>query len=349
MLFIGWIHREGRNDVGAVRSSALLKQLEERHIYVEVVNLWKQGDRCDQIKWVFATLYKLITSKSQLVYVSCNPYKHLPVVLLGSWLGRHKLIVDFRDAYSIDIKERNYPGSYRLACFIENIVYKYCEKFILVTPGIKKRYEKIFGSADKLMVVPNGHELNRAFLEKLSTVRKDNSDIKVVYPGMYSPYFSSSQAKEYIRILKSELNKTGKKYEIIFVGTDKETKKLLKDEEYVIFIPNTAGSERLPYEETIKILNKADLVFMPIDNDYGCATKIYDYLALGLPIFNFIDKNNWLHQYIGERIVDDCEKLQRFEMDFKGKYYRDNQMKKLANYIYEETIKMNDPAYRGEK
>ena len=349
MFFVGWTNRNGRTDVGAVRSSALLKQLAEKNMYPQIIDIWKQGSRISQIKWAARFLKKMIVNKPQIVYVSCNPYNHLLVVLLGVILGRHKLIVDFRDAYSIDIKERNYPGCYQLARFTEKLIYKFCEKLILVTPGIEKRYENIFGNADKLMVVPNGHELSKALLEQLAGNRKNNNEIKVVYPGMYSPYFSSVQARKYIGILSDELKKTGKKHEIIFVGTDKGTKALLKDEECVRFIPDTAGSERLPYEETIRILNEADLVFMPIDNDYGCATKIYDYLALGLPIFNFIDKNNWLHQYIAGRIVDSCENLHRFEMDYEGKYHRDNQMKKLANYIYEEARKINDPAYREEQ
>lgn len=344
MFFIGWTNRAGRTDVGAVRSSALLKQLAEKNIYPEVIDIWKKGNRISQIKWVFSVLIKMLTSSSQIIYVSCNPYNHLLVVLLGVILGRHKLIVDFRDAYSIDIRERNYPGNYMLARITEKLVYKFCTRFVLVTPGVQKRYANIFGNADKLMVIPNGHELNREFLGQLSRRQVNNNLIKVVYPGIYSSYFSTNQAKRYIDILKRKLNKTGKEYEIIFIGTDIGTKKLLRDEEYVKFIPDTADSKRLPYEKTIEILNNADLVFMPIDNDYGCATKIYDYLALGLPIFNFIDENNWLHEVIGDRIVDSCENLPRFELDFAGKYHRDTQMKKLADYIYDEVVKQHDPA-----
>lgn len=336
MIVIAWCNRDGRNDVGANRTSRLLEQLKKRGVGCQVIDLWKPNDIYGKIKWVLRVSFLLIIAKRQLVYTSCNPYKHLLLLAFFSTIKRHKLVVDFRDAYSIDIKERNYPGSYIFARFTEKIVYKCCVKFIVVTPGIKKRYEKIFKDDSKIMVVPNGHELDREFLEQLHIRNKKNDGIRVVYPGMYSPYFFNDSGIQYIDRIKCELEKTGRRYEIIFVGTDKRTKELLKHKNNIKFIPDTDNSERLPYKETIEILNTADLVFMPIDNDYGCATKIYDYLALGLPIFNFIDKSNWLHEYIGERIVNNCENLSRFEMDYKGKYHRDNQMKTLVNYICEE-------------
>lgn len=347
MFFIAWTNRCGRTDVGAIRSSALLKLLNERGVYPKVIDLWEPFSFFSKLKWATSLLIRMIKKRKQLVYVSCSPYNHLLIVILGVILGNHKLIVDFRDAYSIDIKERNYHGNHKFAQFIEKLLYKCCIKFIVVTPGIKKRYKKIFGNDDKIMVVLNGHELDREFLESLSVKNGKDSNIKVVYPGMYSPYFSIKQGKEYIDILKNELNKTGKKYEIIFLGTDIGTKKLLRGEKHIRFIPDTDDSLRLPYEETIKILNEADLVFMPIDNDYGCATKIYDYLALGLPIFNIINKDNWMHEYIGERIVNSCDNIHRFKIDLDGIYHRDNQMKKLTDYIYDEVININDPAYLG--
>ena len=349
MIFIAWTKRYGRTDVGAVRSSALLEQLKMREIYPLVIELWKPNSIMLQVRWIISTFLTLVTRKKQLVYVSCSPYKHLLIVLLGVILGRHKLVVDFRDAYSIDIRDKNYSGIYMLAKLTEKIIYRFCVKFIVVTPGLKKRYKEIFGNDKKIMVIPNGHEISKETLDKLQHLqhreRRENF-IKVVYPGMYSPYFKPEQARKYIYKLKEKIEGAGVDYEIVFVGTDKETKKLLRNEKNVKFIPDTNDSTRLSYEDTIKILNDADLTFMPINSDYGCATKIYDYLALGLPIFNFIDKNNWLHEYISERIINSCENIRRFEMDYEGKYNRTNQMKKLSIYIADLAKEIGDPSYK---
>lgn len=196
------------------------------------------------------------------------------------------------------------------------------------------------------MLVPNGHNIPTEFLKSLPNVKEKDS-LLLVYPGKYAEYYGIDKSIEYMNEIESALKKTRKKYSIEFIGTDILTKKIFHKRNHFKFVPQGDNDKRIPYLDTIKELNKANFAFCPILSEYGFATKISDYLAVGLPIYDIYEQEHSIRKMIGQRLFSDLNHIPEFPKDYQGVYHRKNQMKPLVEYLMKKLNQINDPGIHG--
>lgn len=321
--------------VGARRSRFLYNMLLERSIKVRLLSKdsWGEKSKKSKLLWLFYCVFFLFNSVRQNVYISCGPFWHLALVAVASGIKGHNLFVDFRDPWSLNIKkEKNGFKKYVRLCLsvlVERMVYAICKKFIVCTPGMFIMYASFFQDESKMSLVLNGHEIESNFLKHVIDNRINTETCKVVCVGKFLVY-GKSYLKKY-KDLCEKLDKTYKNYRVYFVGTDKETEVLLEKEKNTFFLPS------MIYEEAMKFISDADLSIISIrDEEFDLGTKVYDYIALGIPIYDWFDHNKSFYLFFKDYMCGNLQLMSSFQGDIQGKFYRKNFLEKLCNLLENE-------------
>lgn len=298
ILFISYFF-ESNDGVGALRSRSLVRFLEKRGFDVDIVkrNTFGSIGEKNFYLWTILCAFKVLFSKQKNVYVSCGPFNHLLFISLACFIRKKKLIVDFRDPWSINIKTGYGKPNAKINRFkvfistvIERLVYRICTYFIVCTEGMKNYYQKLFGNDDKIKVIMNGYDFDIAEIEKYKDDNlKNNQVLKFVCLGKFAEY-DEQKAHKVISKIK-DIKNQGYSVHIYFVGTNREpTFSILKQyslEDCSIFYP------RMSYKEALKIAINCNIAILIIRNEeieYG--TKIFDYIGLGLPVLDIFDHSN---------------------------------------------------------
>lgn len=282
-----------KDGVGSLRSKTLNKFLNKNNISTRVVDKKFFGEIISKsfILWCFAVFLKILFSKEKKVYISCGPFQHLIFVALASFLGRKKLIIDFRDPWSLNIR-RGYNKTVKvnklkfiISSSIERLSYIICDTFIVCTQGMYNEYKYLFRNEDKLVLMTNGHDVNL----KLKTRSIDLSNLNVVCLGKFAEY-DEDKARCTLNEVKNLVpNIDG--LVLHFIGSKKDINiKVLDDlnlRDKAIFYP------RMEYREALEIASKCDLGMLIMrDEDIEYGTKVFDYIGLGLLIVGSFNNNS---------------------------------------------------------
>lgn len=305
MLFICYTFLED-DGVAAFRSNGLTRFLREKGEHVKVIH--KKSFFNKRIRfslWSLLVFFKIIFSREKVVYVSCGPFTHLPMVYLSVILTRKKLVIDFRDPWSLNIKT-NYGGGgtykiwkYKSALFLEKIGYKLCSHFLVCTQGVFDAYSKDFKNHKKLFLMENGYDFN----PKSIIFNNESEYLSAVCLGQFADY-NYEKAKKAIIKLKKLSKRNKKMLKITLIGCNKEINEKLLIECEVLEFSNILP--RMPYKEALKIAsehNCALLVIRDEDIDYG--TKVYDYIALHLKVIDNFEENSKFRKRFKDIIIDD--------------------------------------------
>lgn len=322
--------------VGGKRSKYLYNMLSNHNINVKVIHKDTYGKvgAISKFYWIRKCLCDLCKKKKQQIYISCGPFWHLLPITLLSLIMRHKLYVDFRDGWSLNIKNgygRGFRGGKNyielwMSMAIELISYKISEKFITCTPGEYCAYKNMFCDDEKIMLVTNGHELSKEQLERYSFVKKMDSSYKIVCMGKFLG--DAINGKENIDKLLRYCSELMIDFHIYFLGTDEETKSVFYGMDNITFL------NRMPYDEAIEFIADADLAITAIrDETVDFGTKVFDYIALGIPIYDWFDHEKNFYKYFHDYLFNDISKNNRYSSDFKGVFSRENAMKDLCTVL----------------
>lgn len=326
---------EKEDGVGAARSLYLLKLLQQKNVSLTIISRYSFGKYVrHKLLWLICCIFKLLGKTKQVIYMSCGPFWYLLVVAGISYILHHRLIVDFRDPWSLNIKTGYGSGKCHnlfqlwVAERIECMIYFVCYQFIVCTPGMKTEYRKVFGDDSKISVVLNGHEVS---CDNLLEVRKNNKRLstgiyQVICIGKFADY--TANAKLIVENLIYKLEQLKKTYVINFVGTDEKTEHMFLNHKKIKMSP------RMPYSKLLPIISEADLGLCVIRNEnYDFGTKIFDYIALGIPIYDCFGPSSIFRDYFAPYIVSDLEHAKRYTPDYKGNYSREKQLYKLVEII----------------
>lgn len=271
--------------VGAQRSRALYNYLLEKQLArLDVITKNKF-----MILMYIDILNKIWKNDYDKVYISCGPFSHLLFTSLICRIFKKELVVDFRDAWSLNILT-NYASSkerktlkYYISKNIESFVYKHCYNFIVCTQGMREQYERLFNMSSKILNIDNGYDFT-AFKRKEF---QKNNVISFVCIGKFAEYNKEKAILTLKDIRKNVLNKD---IHITFVGSNEVLNlNLVKEvlpEASLIFYP------RVGYEKAMIIARSCDvglLIIRDEEIDYG--TKVFDYIGLGIPFYSHLDKN----------------------------------------------------------
>lgn len=344
IAFISY-YLELSDGVGSARSRYLLKLLKTDNNYkIQVLSKNSLGDSASKNRFIW--IIKLIMSlreKFKCVYVSCGPFWYLPIIIFMSILFKHRLIVDFRDPWSLNIKTIHGDKYPKIKLFIaeniEKILYRICQYFVVCTHGMRDEYKYLFRDDKKIKIILNGHELSDQLLA-LRQVEKINNknSIKIICVGSFASY-----SKDAINILEEiiwKIKKMHKNVNFEFIGTDEETIQAINNNNVLRNI--TIFSPKMSYAEAMSITVTADVAICLIRNEtFDCGTKIYDYIGLGIPVYGNFCKEKQFYEFFKKYLIDDFSNINHFKPDFSKKFHRNTMLEPLVKMI------LND--YRTEK
>jgi glycosyltransferase involved in cell wall biosynthesis len=244
----------------------------------------------------------LITEKFDLIYVSCPPF---PQALSAAYLKRKfriPLVVDFRDAWSINPHQsegkinRVYGAS--IIPLLEKKVIDSCNRLILNTPSVYAAYKKKYPQAlHKMLFIPNGYD-ERDFQGIKLRVKK-NKCMRMLYCGSFSssgrdPEILFEAIKKALDLeLKVELVLVGKQSETIYNAVSR-----LKLNSNVIFMGQVAHSKSIREMQVADVLvNFQSPSFSKVQAISG---KTYEYLRSGGAILSIAplgDNQNIIEQF----------------------------------------------------
>jgi hypothetical protein len=332
ILFIAYFFQQ-EDGVGAFRSRALADLLESEDYRINVVS--KHSFHSITLRniliWGLFCFFKVIFSREKIVYVSCGPFLHLPFINLAAVLGRKKLIVDFRDPWSLNIKhgygQSVKPNQFKLfiAETMEKMIYRTCTYFIVCTEGMYEAYKALFQDGSKIVTIHNGHVLE-ADIVRGTKVHRDETAIHFVCLGKFAEYHYDKALGALNRI--ADLRENGNKVSLKFIGSDQElTQRIVKaaglESETTIY-------PRLKYEEAIEIAKNSDVGLVVLRNEeYEIGTKIYDYIGMGIPVLDsFEDGSNFKKKFKNYLFTDTVFTIPVEDRLF---FSRENQYKQFLN------------------
>lgn len=278
----------------------------------------------------------LKTGKFDLVFFSTTAFH---VMALGPyWKRKFKVpfVMDMQDPWRNDFylskPKSERPPKFIIAYTIDKILEARTIPFADAIVSVSKTYCETFENryknfdASKCAVIPFGGvpedfrvmEQQQVSVQKIQ-LRSDQLNIVYIGRGGYDMKFALQLFFKAIRKGLRENAELFKQIHCWFIGTSyakegdgiKTIEPLAKEEKLDGFV--TEITDRIPYFETLALLKKADILFVPGSTDTGyTASKIYPYILAGKPLLACFHKTSSvvevLHQTkAGEVITFDQE------------------------------------------
>lgn len=233
-------------------------------------------------------------------FISMPPFRNFKCFLNP----KNKIILDIRDGWSI-AQNTGYGGNVKKKPF-KAMITRAVERFLIrrafltitCTNGLQEYLEKVSGRS--IHLIPNGVlDDDFEFAQKLKNKIKEKNEDELIFccAGQFSEYGTDKVKK----LCKTIINRyQNKKIKIQLIGSSNE-RNIWLDEFLKTESSGRAYLEILPRknrEELYEVLAKADYGMTILrDPSYEFGTKIYDYIALGLPVVNYFDEPNNFTNY----------------------------------------------------
>lgn len=240
--------------------------------------------------------------KDNYIFYSMPPFRNFNIF----FKYKNKIILDIRDGWSI-AQATGYGRSVRKKP-LKALITRFFERFMInrsfltitCTPGLASYLEKI--SSKPIILIPNGLSDNRIeLIENLKLKnkahKKNQNELVFVCAGKFSEYGIDKVKKLLSTIYQRYINK---QLTIKLIGSDKVNNNWVSE----YFKNETKGRGTA---EILPRMNEEDLFTLMLNADYGLTiirdpaydlgTKIYDYIALDLPVINYFDEPNNFTDY----------------------------------------------------
>jgi hypothetical protein len=217
-----------------------------------------------------------------------------------------KVILDVRDGWSIAM-DNGYGGNVGkrpvkafFARMVERWAIRRAYLTITCTPGLKVYLECV--SRKPVFLITNGvsdsdYELSKVINIEKSSIKIDSKVKVLCCAGKFSEY-GQYRIKKLIDVISKRYGSSG--YLIKIFGADKLSNSWLNRyvEESSFGRGDVVIFDRLPKDQLYREISKCDIGISVLrDPKYEFGTKVFDYLALGLPILNYFDEPNAFTEY----------------------------------------------------
>jgi glycosyltransferase involved in cell wall biosynthesis len=221
-----------------------------------------------------------------VIYVSCPPFPQSFTALLLKKKLCCPLVVDFRDAWSLD----PYMEGSRLKRFLYKRIFPLFERkildqadaFIANTPSMLTAYQHGYPQLQrKSYLIPNGFDDKRYNLDESSV---PNDTFTLLYCGRFG--IGNRNPTLLLKAIKKFVTQHGSQLKFRIIGDNSPLlKKLISNMD----LGNSVIlSEALPHNEAVQHMYLADVLVLYQENSNApvsaIAGKTYDYLRLGKPI-----------------------------------------------------------------
>lgn len=227
-----------------------------------------------QIAWFSTFAARRSARKCDLIYVSCSPFSSSVSAAIVKQLTGRPLVVDFRDAWSLNPHAHVRRLHRAIIGRLERFVVKTCDALIVNTDGAARLYSKAYPEyREKIVTIPNGYDV----LTPVDQVAR-GGDFKIMHVGS----FYGSRNPDALLECLAELGKDD--IEFVHVGGSFDSYERFKDRVRIRLVPP------LPREGAIKLMQEASLLYLKqgwevgLSEHIAVAAKTYEYLATGLPI-----------------------------------------------------------------
>ncbi len=210
-------------------------------------------------------------------------------------------MLDIRDGWSIAM-ESGYGGlvdrspfKARIARVIERLAIRRARVVITCTPGLKQYLEYISGC--EVLLITNGvsdedMSVANKLLKEKKNDRANEDELVFLCAGKFSEY--GIDKAEFI-ISKIVERFPSRFFVVRLVGSDPLINNWVGD--YVRYVSSGFGRVemlgRVDKDGLYRILSEADLAISLIrDPNYEFGTKVFDYIAMSVPVFNYFDSEN---------------------------------------------------------
>lgn len=243
--------------------------------------------------------FQFVDDNPEYTFISMPPFRNFWIFLNPTT----KIILDIRDGWSI-AQESGYGGTTKSKSFkakitrlIELFMIRRAHKTITCTNGLQEYLQKISGK--EVLLIPNGvldedYDLAKKLLNKQT---KRREELVFCCAGQFSEY-GIDKVKKLCQVILQRYH--NKKIKIQLIGTNKEKNNWIAN--YL----NEASNGRANLE-ILPRMNRKELYSTMIKANYGMTilrdpaydfgTKVYDYIALGLPVINYFDEPNNFTNY----------------------------------------------------
>jgi glycosyltransferase involved in cell wall biosynthesis len=271
----------------------------------------------------------LSTGRFDLVFFSTTAFH---VLALGPyWKRKFKVpfVIDMQDPWRNDFylgkpKQEQPPKfwlNYRIDKYLEGRTIPQSDGVISVSTGYCSMLTARYPNANlNCTVIPFGamkldYEIMESNIHDCNRVQFNRDRVNIVYVGRagYDMQFSLSIFFAAIQIGLQKMPDLFNKIQCWFVGTSyapngqgTSTVKPVA-EAYNVASVVTEITDRLPYFETLFLLSKADILFVPgsIDTSYT-ASKIYPYVLASKPMLAIFHENSSVVSFIQETNCGEC-------------------------------------------
>lgn len=248
-------------------------------------------DRPNCVKDALYLVVFIFRNKIDFVFNSMPSFRTMWL----SFIPRINVIYDVRDGWSIAMsqgygiaREKKLLKAY-LARFIEKQVFTKEKILITCTLGLKEYLECLTGKP--FLFIQNGSQ----FSGRLTTRCTPKEVVTIVCLGKFSEY-GKIKAKEVLERINVEY----RTFEIRLIGSDKEENSWAIDYVHSISLGTSSLSivPRLIGVELERELENADVgIALVRDPSYEYGTKIFDYIAKDIEVFNYFDEDNNFSNY----------------------------------------------------
>ncbi|MGG4605776.1 hypothetical protein ACLPHM_13360 [Paenalcaligenes sp. Me131] len=249
------------------------------------------------------TILKIKKDKKDLIFISMPSFRGF----LYFFIPGVKVILDIRDGWSIaqatgygGTTERK-PFKAKITKIIEKIIIRRSKIAITCTLGLKLHLENL--SKRKITLIPNGildddHKLSSLINEEKNKNKETkNKSLTFTCAGKFSEY-GKEKVKKLLNVIINRYPQ--QTITIQLIGSSLEENEWISKYLYtismnrakVIFLP------RMDRKNLYKTISNSDFGLTIIrDPEYDVGTKIYDYIALDIPVINYFDEPNNFTSY----------------------------------------------------
>ena len=227
-----------------------------------------------QIAWFSTIRARSLARECDLIYVSCSPFSSSVSAAIVKRLTGRPLVVDFRDAWSLN--PTAHPGRFQRAMIdrCERFVLGACDALVVNTDGAARLYAAVYPEhAEKIVTIPNGYDA-------LTPVdrRPGEGDFQIMHVGT----FYGARTPDALLECLAEMGRD----DIVFVqvGGSFQSYEQFKKRVRIKILP------RLPRERALELMREASLLYLKqgwepgVSEHIAVGAKTYEYLATGLPI-----------------------------------------------------------------
>jgi hypothetical protein len=189
-------------------------------------------------------------------------------------------------------------------------------------------YSELFDDDRKLDLVLNGYDFDDTTIDL--TPKIDNPEsLQLVCLGKFASY-SPMRAKVVLEELEKRTVHNGPDSLCLeFIGPDPETRVLIQE---VGLEHNTVFHPKMSYDEAVRLAARSDMGLLLICNEkFDLGTKGFDYIGLGLLIYDTFEDNSNARQFYEPFISKDKRKV--IDPNLRVAYHRKNRFKDFLEKI----------------